>query len=276
MSALPRLRHVVLVGEPPEDARLRILPGGDHVLAHAFGTLLANVRAGRGFRADELVLFAPAGDPAGMPPKAPNGFVWAPHVVAAAGRPALVWEAASPLTFEAVLDAPADELAIWSGQPSALLRLAALALTEGTEDGGYLSLRWLLAHRQVAAAAASADVAFEHVSVHATPQEMTTVRAVLRDALGLVEVLRPSTISTPGHWLTAGPVRVHLNAREGIAPPAAGSAPNHICFAVADLDAAEAAVEERGFACERAGSLDRQVWFRLQSGTVIELQPRRA
>ena len=103
---------------------------------------------------------------------------------------------------------------------------------------------------------------------------MARVHAVLRDALELVEIPRPRTISVPGHWLACGSARVHLNAREGVAVEAVGTAPNHICFAVNDLNAVQAAVEAHGFACQRGGSLASQVWFRLASGTVIELQPR--
>lgn len=243
--------------------------------AQAFGALLLDVRRTRGFDPISLRIFVSDGDPASAPPCLP-GVVWAPHIVAwaPAGDSGLAWEADTPERLSAALDAPADHIAMWADQPAALLRIASRAPVVST-SGPYLSLRWLLAHLEEAVAAATPQVAFDHVSLHATPEETARVRALLRDALGLVEVPRPSNISIPGHWLAAGPVRVHLNARAGVATTAQGTAPNHICFGVEDLDAAQSAVEAHGFACQRAGSLDRQLWFRLDSGTVIELQPRR-
>lgn len=275
MSSLPPLRDLDIAATAADDPRVRVLDGSDIHVALRFGALLAAAREERGLPVDELVLFASAGNPASPPPEPPAGLAWAPHLVAVEERPALIWERAAPAVLELALEAPFEAIAIWAAQPRALLRLATAAPQGRTGEGPYLSLRWLLSHGDDAASAASAQVAFEHVSVHATPDEMGRVRAVLRDALGLVELPRPSVIRVPGHWLAAGQVRVHLNARQGVAPPATGTAPNHICFGVEDLDAAQAAVEARGFACERAGSLERQVWFRLASGTVIELQPRR-
>jgi hypothetical protein len=237
--------------------------------------MLAQRRETRGLAAVEIVVFAPADDPAQTPPDAGDGLAWAPHLVSIEGRPALVWERATPTALATALDAPYDEIAVWAAQPQALLRLAAEAPRETAREGPYLSLRWVLAHGDQVATIASAGVEFAHVSIHASPEEMVRVRDLLRDALGLVVLPRPRAIQVPGHWLAAGDVRVHLNAREGVAPVAAGTAPNHICLGVADIDAAQVAVESHDFSCQRAGSLAGQVWFRLASGTVIELQPRR-
>ena len=274
---LPPLRRIDAVTTPPgAEPRLAAdVPGCDRQRARAFGALLAEVRRARDLDATGLRVFVSDGHPATAPPELP-GVAWAPHLVAwaPAGDAGLAWEADTLERLTAALDAPAKAIAVWAEQPAALLRIAAAAPAVGPGDP-YLSLRWLLAHPREAVVAATAHVAFDHVSVHVTPEEMTRVRAVLREALGLVEVPRPGSIEIPGHWLAAGLVRVHLNARGEVAQAAQGTAPNHICFSVEDLGAAQTAVEAHGFACERAGSLNGQVWFRLDSGTVIELQPRR-
>ena len=279
MTGIPPLRRLEPApSESESDARITVVAGSDAAVARAFGALLLDSRADRGLPAANVELFVSREDSETLPPTpAVGGRMWAPHLIAVApeDEPTLVWELADPAMFETALEAPARDIAVWANQPHALLRLAALARPSDSITGEYLSLRWLMAHQGQAASAASAGVAFEHVSIHATPAEMDRVRGVLRDALGLVEIPRPSTISIPGHWLAAGEVRVHLNAREGVAPAAAGTAPNHICFAVANLEAVKARVEALGFACQEAGSLGDQIWFRLQSGTVLELQRRR-
>ena len=156
-----------------------------------------------------------------------------------------------------------------------------MAAAEGTVDpgvdGDYLSFRWIVAHEnEVAEALTRGAISIEHVSLHVDPAEEEAVAAVLIEALGLIEIQRPDSISVPGRWLQAGSSKVHLNSRrrrdgEHVFP---GTSPNHICFAVDDLDAAEATLRDAGIETTRAGSLGHQVWFSL-AGTTIELQPLR-
>ncbi len=134
-----------------------------------------------------------------------------------------------------------------------------------------------MANQELAAAALSEQsVAIEHVSIHVDATKEEEVVRVLTTALGLVEVPRPESIPVPGRWLQAGGSRVHLNFRtaRGDEPGFPGMAPNHVCFAVADLEAVECALAQQGYATKRAGSLAQpQLWFRLPGGAVVELQP---
>lgn len=272
--SLPPLRELDAAAAPGGAERYAAdLPGCDRVRARAMGALLAEARGERGLAGAGPRIFVSAGDPGAAPPPWP-GMRWAPHLLrwTPPGTVGLAWEADTPERLATLLDAPAAAIATWAEQPAALLRIAMRAPRTGGGSDGYLSLRWLLAHPEAAVAAATSDLAFDHVSLHATPQEMSRVRALLRDGLGLVEVARPACIDVAGHWLAAGSVRVHLNARDHVAAPASGTAPNHVGFCVAQLDDVQAAVESHGFACQRAGSLGEQAWFRLESGTVIELQ----
>lgn len=274
MTVLPPLLVVESRDDTSPPPGLRVLPGGDEGLAAAFGHVLVASRLARGLRADDLLLHAPHGDT--ELPQSPAPRIWAPHLAGTSDGPRLVWEAGHVDALEMALDADAEDIFLWAAQPHAILAVAAAAPPAVAAPDSYLSLRWILAHPKAAGEAASSSIAFEHVSLHTTPAEMRRVRDLMCKALGLVEIPRPRSITVPGHWLACGPVRVHLNARPGVVQSRKGTAPNHVCFAVANLDAAQHAVEARGFACERAGSLDGQVWFRLDSGTVIELQPRSA
>ena len=123
-----------------------------------------------------------------------------------------------------------------------------------------------------------AVVGIEHVSLHVPAEEEDRVVEAFTIALGMVEIPRPVSIDVPGRWLQAGACRVHLNSRERREAERGfpGTAPNHVCFAVADLESAEEAIQAAGFETRRAGSLGGQVWFRLTGGTAIELQRLRS
>lgn len=206
--------------------------------------------------------------------------LWVPHVYCweREDAPALAWELLGHAQIESTFHAPLAALRRWAEQPQKLLALGtAHAAGPPDQATGHLSLRWVLLNETLAAAAGSAElVTLEHVSVHVSAEEEYRLVAALVDGLGAMEVTRPAAIEAAGRWLQAGPVRLHLNSRDPAPdePTFPGTAPNHICFAVADLDTAVAAVERSGFAIVRAGSLGAQAWFRLSTGTTIELQQK--
>ena len=121
-------------------------------------------------------------------------------------------------------------------------------------------------------------MALGHISLHVEPAKEDWIVQVLTSGIGLVEIPRPASISVAGRWLQCGNSRVHLNSRrEAKAGEAAfpGTAPNHVCFVVADLAAAERELRTRGIATKRAGSLEQpQLWFLASpGGSFVELQP---
>jgi hypothetical protein len=270
-------------GASRDDERVELVSVAPAAVARAgaFGRLLADARAARGLLDGPLALFA-ATDPLTPPPAATAGRTWIPHVFCweRSDAPALAWELCEQERVEALLEAPPAAVARWAARPDLLLRLAALAPDADalSPDGQHLSLRWVLAHEEAVAELLSGmTVALDHVSLHVAPGEEERVVRALTEALGLVEIPRPASIRVPGRWLQAGATRVHLNSR-GARPDEAGfpgTAPNHVCFAVENLDLAERRLAALGFETRRAGSLGAQAWLRLEGGTVIELQSRR-
>jgi len=235
----------------------------------------------RGLLGETLVLFAPVDDRA--PPSLVTGEFWVPHIYAWEEPDAisLAWERCTRNEMETLLGARPEAVALWAGRSAELVTLGRRAAVEAKrhgDSGRHLSLRWILEHETKVARLMSEDiVAIEHISLHVAAGKEAEVVRLLTDALGMVEIDRPAQISIPGRWLQAGSSRVHLNSREKTADEAGfpGSAPNHVCFAVADLDSAERAVQCFGIRTRRSGSLGNQVWFRLPGGTVIELQPKK-
>jgi hypothetical protein len=269
-----------LLIEPSDsfDARVVVSEavGCDFARAGAFGAALAESRERRGLLVGPVTAFA-SESPLGLPPPAPEGRSWVPHVYCwrEPVSVSLAWEQLAPERLGPIFESSLERVQWWAERPALLLTLAKLAAdSRQVPAAGHLSLRWVLANEHAALATLSAaSVELEHVSVWVTPAEEARLVDLL-ERIGLIEVPRPASLSVPGCWLQAGATRVHLNSRESRShePGFPGTAPNHICFAVADLPGAVAAAENAGFATARVGSLGAQVWFRLQSGTVIEPQ----
>lgn len=265
-------------------SRLKILaaPQSDDERIEIFGAALAESRLSRRLLGETLVLFAPADDSA--PPSLVADQLWVPHIYAWEELDAisLAWERCARDEVETLLGARPEAVALWASRSAELVTLGRRAAVEATrhcDTDRHLSLRWILDHETQVARLMSEDVVtFEHISLHVAAGEEAKVIRLLTDALGMVEIVRPAKISIPGRWLQAGSGRVHLNSRgkaegEEVFP---GSTPNHVCFAVADLDSAERAVQSFGIRTQRSGSLGNQVWFHLPGETVIELQPKKS
>lgn len=261
---------------------MRHSDGCDSRRAEAFGTVLARSREARGHKHQEVEVFA-SSDPLHRPSTQEPDQTWLPHLFCweTAGNVALAWELSTRAELPDLVGARPEDVARWSQRPDLLIELGQLASavkTPSEKNGEYLSFRWLMANQETAALALSAQsIAIEHVSLHVDVNQEDAVVRVLTVALGLVEIPRPSSISIPGRWLQGGNSRIHINSREARDGEEGfpGTAPNHVCFAVADLPAVERALETQGLVIERAGSLaQRQVWFRLPGGSVIELQPQ--
>jgi catechol 2,3-dioxygenase-like lactoylglutathione lyase family enzyme len=276
-SILPPLRLLKSNTEPLADDSCLVLSAGSVsavTRARALGSTLAAARRARGALEKPPEIFG--GDDEGRP--AESGF-WVPHLYAWEDpkRVSMSWERCSEDEVEELFSAPAEVIARWAAQPAELVRLGRLAPRARPGDSPpYLSTRWILRHEvRVASVLVGDRVALDHVSLHVNAEAEAVALRVLCEALGLIEIERPPQITVPGHWLVAGHGRVHLNSRDPLPDENGfpGSAPNHVCFVVADIEAVEAAIRSLGFETERAGSLQEQVWFRLPGGNVIELQP---
>ena len=110
-----------------------------------------------------------------------------------------------------------------------------------------------------------------HHSVNVEGQLDETV-AFYRRLLELDDESRPVIPGVDGHWFAAGQIQLHLvDADEG--PQAIKPTGPHVCFAVEDLAAAIAELEESGIPyVEGAQGEVVQIWFVDPAGNTIEIQ----
>ena len=110
-----------------------------------------------------------------------------------------------------------------------------------------------------------------HHSVNVEGQLDETV-AFYRRLLELDDESRPVIPGVDGHWFAAGQIQLHLvDADEG--PQAIKPTGPHVCFAVEDLPAAIAELEESGIPyVEGAQGEVVQIWFVDPAGNTVEIQ----
>jgi catechol 2,3-dioxygenase-like lactoylglutathione lyase family enzyme len=110
-----------------------------------------------------------------------------------------------------------------------------------------------------------------HHSVNVEGRLDETV-AFYRRLLELDDESRPVIPGVDGHWFAAGQIQLHLvDADEG--PQAIKPTGPHVCFAVEDLAAAIAELEESGIPyVEGAQGAVVQIWFVDPAGNTIEIQ----
>jgi catechol 2,3-dioxygenase-like lactoylglutathione lyase family enzyme len=110
-----------------------------------------------------------------------------------------------------------------------------------------------------------------HHSVNVEGRLDETV-AFYQRLLGLEDEARPQIPGIDGHWFAAGHAQLHLvDADAG--PEAIQPAGPHVCFAVEDLAAAVAELEESGIPyVEGAQGTTVQIWFVDPAGNTIEIQ----
>jgi catechol 2,3-dioxygenase-like lactoylglutathione lyase family enzyme len=90
-------------------------------------------------------------------------------------------------------------------------------------------------------------VTIDHVQI-AVPRALETqCLAFYRDILGLAELPKPPELrARGGGWFQAGASQMHIGIDAGASP----ASKRHICFLVADLAAAKAALTARGVEIE--------------------------
>lgn len=105
-------------------------------------------------------------------------------------------------------------------------------------------------------------------------QKLEQTRRFYVDVLGFREVPRPE-LNFAGAWLYGAGIQIHLIDEPFDAPPSTiNSRENHIAFKVADMDAAEASLKEKGVAYQRNTNAARrsdQIFFRDPENWLIEL-----
>ena len=96
--------------------------------------------------------------------------------------------------------------------------------------------------------------------------------AFYRDFLQVPEEARPEIPGVGGHWFETAGTQLHLVDAPAGDGPIRPTGP-HLCFAVTDLDAAVAELDEAGIEWVRAwqGTTE-QVWLCDPAGNTIELQ----
>jgi catechol 2,3-dioxygenase-like lactoylglutathione lyase family enzyme len=93
-----------------------------------------------------------------------------------------------------------------------------------------------------------------------------------RQLLDLGDLPRPEIPGIDGHWFGVGDAQVHLVDAPAGPGPIRPAGP-HVCFGVADLDAAVAELEAQGIDYTRgAQGTTVQIWIVDPSGNTIELQ----
>jgi glyoxylase I family protein len=122
------------------------------------------------------------------------------------------------------------------------------------------------------------DTRFHAGTVHHVSFRVTNLEVALEfyeGLLGCRRLNRPDDkMPVPGAWLEAGSTQVHLVVAPttdltGCPPTGLAGSANHIAFHVDDLDAACAALEERGFAVRR-GVLLPQCFVQDPDGNLLE------
>ncbi|MGO8873084.1 MAG: VOC family protein [Acidimicrobiales bacterium] len=93
-----------------------------------------------------------------------------------------------------------------------------------------------------------------------------------RELLEMPDEDRPTIPGIGGHWFGAGGAQLHLVDAPAGPGPIRPAGP-HVCFAVADLDAAVAELQRAGIPyAEGAQGTTVQIWFADPAGNTVEIQ----
>lgn len=113
----------------------------------------------------------------------------------------------------------------------------------------------------------------DHVQMTATPADEAATLDFYRNVLGLAELPKPDELrARGGAWFQAGDTQFHI----GIDPEKGPKSKRHVCFLVADLARARAAVVAKGAAIEEEGEAEglKRFFIRDPAGNRIEIGQR--
>jgi catechol 2,3-dioxygenase-like lactoylglutathione lyase family enzyme len=85
--------------------------------------------------------------------------------------------------------------------------------------------------------------ALHHVNVTVPPELEQAAKDFYGAVLGLQQIPKPATSRQSGAWFQIGPNQLHLSVDNDERAPLSS---RHVCFAVADLNAAQARFREAG------------------------------
>lgn len=97
--------------------------------------------------------------------------------------------------------------------------------------------------------------------------------AFYRDLFGAAEIAKPAGLrASGGAWFRFSNIELHI----GVDPEPSPASKRHVCFLVADVDAARASMVEQGISIEKFGSVEglHRFFIRDPAGTRIEIGQR--
>lgn len=118
-------------------------------------------------------------------------------------------------------------------------------------------------------------VAIDHVNVTVPPEFEGAAKVFYGRLLGLAEIPKPPELrARGGAWYQVGALQLHLSLDAASGP----ANKRHVCFRVADLAAAKAALDAAGLPYEDGGTAEglTRVFVRDPAGNRIELGSRPA
>ncbi|HET8726145.1 MAG TPA: VOC family protein [Alphaproteobacteria bacterium] len=89
-------------------------------------------------------------------------------------------------------------------------------------------------------------IGIDHVNLTCQAALEEATIAFYRDVLGLTRVPKPPSQRPSGAWLQIGNQQIHLSVDDNAPRDSQLAASRHVCFRVADLGAAEAALRAAG------------------------------
>jgi len=115
-----------------------------------------------------------------------------------------------------------------------------------------------------------------HASVNVST-DLDATREWYAQTLGLESTWRPEIPGVPGAWFAVDAVQLHLVGAPERGPGTIDPSAHHVCFAVADLDAAIAELDTAGIAYVRGSQNQHgvevaQIFVTDPVGNVVELQ----
>lgn len=116
-------------------------------------------------------------------------------------------------------------------------------------------------------------VGIDHIQITVPKALEAPCLAFYREVLGLKEIAKPAELrGRGGAWFQAGPIQVHI----GVDPEGSLPSKRHLCFLVADLDAAKAEIAATGTSIEGESQTDGLVRFFIRdpAGNRLEIGQR--
>jgi catechol 2,3-dioxygenase-like lactoylglutathione lyase family enzyme len=116
-------------------------------------------------------------------------------------------------------------------------------------------------------------IGIDHIQIAVPSALEAQCLAFYREVLGFEEIPKPAELrGRDGAWFQAGPLQLHI----GIDPAPSPTSKRHICFLVADVDAAKAELPADGISIEEESQTDglARFFIRDPAGNRLEIGQR--